>query len=211
MLSNDRKIELKELWNKQIPIIMKELSSEELEYLLNEYYDFDDEEFLELLDGKLETVSIILNNYENVEDEEYQKITTIFKVNDTLYRMEWSYGGTMYPELTSIDSFYSIVKEYIINCKKRYMSDEEFTEYLETKPVIDDKKLIVGNNLKKYRVEKSYTLRSLSAKLLEKYNKRITIGAINLIENGKNYPSVETLLILSDFYDIDLNYLFTEH
>lgn len=208
MLSNDRKIELKELWNKQIPIIMKELSSEELEYLLNEYYDFDDEEFLELLDGKLETVSIILNNYENVEDEEYQKITTIFKVNDTLYRMEWSYGGTMYPELTSIDSFYSIVTEYIINCKKRYMSDEEFTEYLETKPVIDDKKLIVGNNLKKYRVEKGYTLRSLSVKLLEKYNKRITIGAINLIENGKNYPSVETLLILSDFYNVGLDGLF---
>lgn len=208
MLSTNRKIELKELWNKQIPIIMKELSSEELEYLLNEYYDFDDEEFLELLDGKLETVSIILNNYENVEDEKYQKITTIFKVNDTLYRMEWSYGGTMYPELTSIDSFYSIVKEYIINCKKRYMSDEEFTEYLEKKPVIDDKKLIVGNNLKKYRVEKGYTLRSLSAKLLEKYNKRITIGAINLIENGKNYPSVETLLILSDFYNVGLDGLF---
>ena len=56
-LSENRKLELKNLWNKQIPIIMKELSSEELEYLLNEYYDFDDEEFLELLDGKLETVS----------------------------------------------------------------------------------------------------------------------------------------------------------
>ena len=81
----------------------------------------------------------------------------------------------------------------------------------DNKKYIPDKKFVVGNNLKTYRLNNGYTLRSLSAKLLEKYNKRITIGAINLIENGKNYPSVETLLILSDFYDIDLNYLFTEH
>lgn len=210
-LSENKKLELKNLWNKQIPIIMKELSSEELEYLLNEYYDFDDEEFLELLDGKLETVSIISNNYENIEDEGYQKITTIFKVNNTLYRMEWSYGGTMYPELTSIDSFYSIVKKYIINGKKRYMSDEEFTEYNERLPIISDKRKILGDNLNFLRKKAGLTYRDLSAKLLEKYNKRITVGAMNLIEKGKNYPIVENLLILSDFYNVGLEYLFTVH
>lgn len=78
----------------------------------------------------------------------------------------------------------------------------------DNKKYIPDKKLVVGNNLKTYRIKNGYTLRSLSAKLLEKYNKRITIGAINLIENGKNYPSVETLLILSDFYNVELDGLF---
>lgn len=211
MLSTNRQIELKELWNKQIPIKIKELSSEELEYLLNEYYDFKEDEMLDLLNGKFDTVEIISKTYEEIEDEKYQNVTSIFKVNDTLYRQEWSYGGMNYPEFTDIHDCYKIVKLYIIKNREVYLTEEEYSEYLEKKPIIDDKKLIVGNNLKKYRVEKGYTLRSLSAKLLEKYNKKITIGAINLIENGKNYPSVETLLILSDFYDIDLNYLFTKH
>lgn len=210
MLSDNRKIELKELWNKQIPLKIKDLSFEELEYLLNEYYDFKEDEMLDLLNGKFNTVEIISKTYEDVEDEEYQNVISVFKVNNTFYRQEWSYGGINYPEFTDIHNCYKIVKLYTTKDRKVYLTEEEYFEYLGKQSIIPDKKLIVGNNLKTYRIKNGYTLRSLSAKLLEKYNKRITIGAINLIENGKNYPSVETLLILSDFYNVGLDGLFTK-
>lgn len=208
MLSDNRKIELKQMWNKQISLKIKDLSSEELEYLLNEYYDFKEDEMLDLLNGKFNTVKIISKTYEDAEDEEYQNVISVFKVNNTLYRQVWTYGGTSYPEFTDVHDYYKIVKSYIIKNKEVYLTEEEYFKYLEKQSIIPDKKLVVGNNLKTYRIKNGYTLRSLSAKLLEKYNKRITIGAINLIENGKNYPSVETLLILSDFYNVGFDCLF---
>jgi len=46
------------------------------------------------------------------------------------------------------------------------------------------------NTIKTYRIKNGYTLRSLSAKLLEKYNKRITIGAIDNITLGTGDSSI---------------------
>lgn len=129
MLSDNRKIELKQMWNKQIPLKIKDLSSEELEYLLNEYYDFKEDEMLDLLNGKFNTVEIISKSYEDVEDEEYQNVISVFKVNNTFYRQEWSYGGMNYPEFTDIPNCYKIVKLYTIKDRKVYLTEEEYFEY----------------------------------------------------------------------------------
>ena len=62
--------------------------------------------------------------------------------------------------------------------------------------------------LRNLRLYNKYTLEMLADQLAGKTGKRISKTAISNWENGKNTPSLESVLALSDIFCVPMDYLF---
>lgn len=66
---------------------------------------------------------------------------------------------------------------------------------------------VVGNNIRRLRKEKGMKAVEVIAKLQLK-NVNVTTGIFSKVENGRNNPTVDMLIALTEIFDCDFNEFF---
>lgn len=205
MISEKRKNELIVLWDGEIDIHMDSLNIDELNFLLGRAYDFSNSEMFQLMNGNVEGTEIVKEFYYEFSERWDINRTTILKVGKILWKFDWHFEGfEEVPEHT----WYDNAPEQVFYYQGKYMTSDEIIKYEDSKSSsIEDRRSVFGRRLKKLRKSHKYSFAALAEELLRKYGKSIAISTLSGCENGKNYTTVENVIMFADFYNVSAGYI----
>lgn len=205
MISEKRKKELIDLWDNEVDIYMKDLDIDELNFMLGRSYDFFKEEMEQLMLGNVAGTKIVDEFSYDFSDRWDINQTTILKVGKILWKFDWHFEGF---EGVFENTWYDNAPKQVFHYNGKYMTSDEIINYEDSKSSsIEDRRSVFGRRLKKLRKSHKYSFAALAEELLRKYGKSIAISTLSGCENGKNYTTVENVIMFADFYNVSAGYI----